>query len=465
MNTSPLTIEEAAGQLRSGTLTSVELTRAAIAQADRVDEEIGVYIRRRDEDALADAERADADFTKGIDRGRLQGIPVGLKDVFSTKDAPTTAQSLAFDPRWNEGLDAPVVARLRAAGAIFTGKNTTMEFITGCPDPDKPFPVPRNPWNRQKWAGGSSSGTASGIATGCFLGGVGTDTAGSCRNPAAMCGVSGLKPTFGRVSKSRVVPLSWSLHHVGPMARSARDCALLLQFMAGFDPADPDCANVPVPDYTTALTGSLEGLRIGVERDHHTRIAGVDPSAAERFEAAVEVLESAGAEVVEISIPFVDEVRSAVAVSLFSEAFVYHRKNLQQHWFDYGRDARLIIGSGALYSAADYVQATRVIAAARRLTDELFRSVDLIVTPTMGAGAPDVDGLDFIKVLSLPIFSPIWDALQNPAISIPMGFVKSELPVGLQLIGRRWAEDTVLRAADAYQQRTDWHLRVPPIAS
>ncbi|MEO3828862.1 amidase [Actinomadura sp. B10D3] len=461
----PLTIADAAARLRSGTLTSVDLARAAIAQADRVDEKIGVYLHRRDRDVLADAEQADADLAKGIDRGPLHGIPLALKDVFATRDAPTTAQSLAFEPPWGEDADAAVVARLRSAGAIFTGKNTTMEFVTGCPDPDKPFPVPRNPWDLAKWAGGSSSGTASGIATGCFLGGVGTDTAGSCRNPAAMCGVTGLKPTYGRVPKTLAVPLSRSFDHVGPLARSARDCALLLQAMAGFEPSDPRSRDVPVPDYTAALDGGLEGLRIGVEREHHTRVDGVDPSAVERFERALDVLEGNGATVTEITIPYVDEVRSATAVAYFSEAFAYHRANLRRRWSDYGRDARLIIGSAALYSAADHVQAGRVIAAARRRADDLFRSVDLVVTPTVGAGAPDVDGLDFVKLLALPIFTPIWNALRNPVISVPTGFTASGLPVGMQIIGRRWEETTVLRAADAYQQRTDWHLRVPPIAA
>jgi len=460
----PLTITDAAAQFRSGALTSVQLTQAAIAQADRVDEKLGVYLHRRDEDALADAERADADFANGVDRGPLQGIPVGLKDVFATKDAPTTAQSLAFDGAWTDGVDASVVARLRDAGAIFTGKNTTMEFVTGCPDPDKPFPIPRNPWDASKWAGGSSSGTASGIATGCFLGGVGTDTAGSCRNPAAMSGITGFKPTYGRVPKTRAVPLSWSFDHVGPLARSARDCALMLQVMAGFDAGDPWSEDVLVPDYTAGLDGSLDGLRIGVERDHHTRVDGVDPVAVERFEAALEVLEAGGAKVTEISIPFVDEVRSATAVAYFSEAFAYHRTNLQRRWLDYGKDARLIIGSAALYSAADYVQAGRVIADARQRADELFDSVDLIVTPTVGGGAPDVDGLNFLTLLTLPIFTPIWNALRNPVINVPIGFTESGLPLGMQLAGRHWEEPPVLRAADAYQQRTDWHLRVPPIA-
>lgn len=460
----PLTIGDAAAQLRSGALTSVELTQAAIAQADRVDEKIGVYIHRRDQDALADAEQADADFAKGVDRGPLQGIPLGLKDVFATKDAPTTAQSMAFIPKWTAGVDAPVVARLRNSGAIFTGKNTTMEFVTGCPDPEKPFPVPRNPWDTTKWAGGSSSGTASGIVTGCFLGGVGTDTAGSCRNPAAMCGTSGLKPTYGRVPKSRSVPLAHSFDHVGPLARSARDLALLLQAMAGFDASDPRSADVPVPDLISALDGSLEGLRIGVERAHHTRVDGVDPSAVERFEAAVEVLEAGGAKVTEITIPFVDEVRSATAVGYFSEALAYHRKNLQERWLDYGKDARMIIGHAALYSAADYVQAGRVIEDARRQAEEVWRSVDLVVTPTVGVGAPDIEGLNFLAIFAMPFFTPIWNALRNPVANVPIGFTEAGLPLGMQIAGRHWDEPTVLRAADAYQQRTDWHLRVPPIA-
>lgn len=456
-----LTIGEAGERLRAGAATSVELVTAAFEQADRVDEDLGVYLHRRDAEALAEAARADSELKGLVDLGPLHGIPIGIKDLVATKDEPTTAQSLVLDPSWGGEEDAPVIRRLRDAGAVITGKTTLMEFAVGCPDPGKPFPVPRNPWDRTKWTGGSSSGTASGIATGCFLGGIGTDTAGSIRMPAAFCGVTGIKPTYGRVPKSGVVPLSRSLDHVGPLARSARDCALLLQVIAGHDPTDPRSANVPVPDYVAALDGSLEGVRIGVERQHHTEIEGVEPSVADRFDDAVRVLAAGGANIVEVSLPLIDEVRTACTIIMFSEALDYHQSDLRERWLDYGLDTRFMLGTGAFHSGRDLVRAQRVVEMARRRVGEIFDSVDLIVTPTAGVGAPDVEGLSFLTLLALPIFTPIWDALQNPAASVPIGFTDAGLPVGMQVIGRHWEESTVLRACDAYQQSTQWHLQVP----
>ena len=226
MSDVPDTLAGAAAALRAGTVSSVELTLASIERADRFDEQLGTYVCRADGPALEAAKQADAELEAGRDRGPLHGIPVGIKDIVATAGLPTTAQSLVLDRRWGERGDAVVVARLRAAGAVITGKTTTMEFAIGLPDPTKPFPLPRNPWAPDRWAGGSSSGTANGVAAGIFWAGIGTDTGGSIRMPSALCGITGLKPTFGRVPKSGVVPLSWSFDHVGPMARTARDCAL-----------------------------------------------------------------------------------------------------------------------------------------------------------------------------------------------------------------------------------------------
>jgi aspartyl-tRNA(Asn)/glutamyl-tRNA(Gln) amidotransferase subunit A len=224
MTALPLTLTDAAMALREGTVTSVALTEAAIAAADAADETVGTYLTRFNEYALERAATADAELARGEDRGPLHGIPFGVKDILAMAEGPTTAQSLILDRSWGAGKDAPTVARVKAAGAVITGKTTTMEFACGIPDATKPFPIPRNPWNLDTWAGGSSSGTGSGVAAGMFLAGLGTDTAGSIRIPAAFCGVSGLMPTFGRVPKSGCVPLGYSLDHVGPMARSARDC-------------------------------------------------------------------------------------------------------------------------------------------------------------------------------------------------------------------------------------------------
>jgi aspartyl-tRNA(Asn)/glutamyl-tRNA(Gln) amidotransferase subunit A len=461
----PLTITDAAVALRAGTLSSVELTQTMFARADRLDATLGVYLKRMDESALQEATQADADFAAGVDRGPLQGIPLGIKDIIATDNAPTTAQSLVLDPAWGDQGDAPVVARLRAAGAVITGKTSTMEFATGLPDPAKPFPMPRNPWNTDHWPGGSSSGTGAGVAAGLFLGGLGTDTGGSIRGPAAYCAISGLKPTFGRVPKSGCVPLGFSLDHIGPMARSARDCAAMLQVLAGYDASDPTCKNVPVPDYLVTMLGEVTGMKIAVEREHHTRVAGILPEAVDVFERAVSVLEDAGASIVEVTIPHYDEITFAGRVCSRCEGAAYHLVDMQNRWSDYGIHTRDAVASAVMYSAADVVQAQRVRQYGKAVLRELMRPFDVLITLSRGTGAPTVDGLTFESYAKSPSFTSIWNALGLPALCIPMGFTSTGLPLSLQIVGKPFDEATVLRVGDAFQQLTDWHLRVPPIAA
>ncbi|HVA86292.1 MAG TPA: amidase, partial [Candidatus Saccharimonadales bacterium] len=329
--------------------------------------------------------------------------------------------------------------------------------------PEKPFPVPRNPWLTSAWSGGSSSGTANGVSAGLFLGGIGTDTGGSIRMPSALCGITGLKPTWGRVPKSGCLPLASTLDHVGPMARSARDCAVLLNAMAGRDRTDPGSADQPVPDYVAALDGSVAGLRIGVEREHHTRAAMVDPRAAELLEEAVATLEKAGASVVEITMDLWEAVNEATIITTFSEGFAVHRRNLQTRWSDYGSFTRTMLATGAFYTATDYVQAQRVRQAGRNEVAALLADVDVIAGLTTGAGAPPVEGLDFASTLMLPVFTAVWDGLGLPTVSAPIGFTDAGLPIGMQLSAGPWDEAIVLRVADAYQQLTDWHLTEPPL--
>lgn len=330
----PLTIQDAAAALRLRSLTSVQLTETMLERANTLDAKLAVYIRRMDETALEAAVRADADFAAGIDLGPLQGIPLAVKDIIATDDAPTTAQSRVLDPAWSDQGDAPVVRRLRAAGAVIMGKTSTMEFANGLPDPEKPFPVPHNPWNLERWTGGSSSGTAAGIAAGLFYGGLGTDTGGSIRSPAAFCGISGIKPTFGLVPKSGCTFNGFSLDHVGPMARSAWDCAAMLQVLAGFDSGDACSAYVPVPDYLAALTGSVEGLKLAVDRDDHTRLDGVLPEAVELFDAAGSLLASAGASITEVTLPNWTVVRAAHTLTSHVEKYVYHKVDMPSRWQD-----------------------------------------------------------------------------------------------------------------------------------
>jgi aspartyl-tRNA(Asn)/glutamyl-tRNA(Gln) amidotransferase subunit A len=460
----PLTIAGAAGALRDGATTSVDLTTTALEEADAADTALGVFISRYADQALEAAAAADRRIATGAGTP-LTGIPLAIKDIITTADGETTAQSLVLDRAWGQG-DAPVAARLRAAGAVFVGKTTTMEFAIGTPDPEKPFPIPRNPWDPATWPGGSSSGTGAGVAASMFLGGLGTDTGGSIRMPSAYCGISGLMPTFGRVPKSGCVPLGYSLDHIGPMARGARDCALMLNVMAGYDASDPCSVDEPVPDYTAALDGRVDGVRIGYDR--LSRVAGPleDPAVPGTFDAALAALADAGADLVEIELPYYAEMVTADMVTLTAEAFAYHAPDLEARWPDFSAGTRRMIGTAIGYSAADYVQAQRVRRVGQRELARLYERVDLVVTPTAATGAPPLD--DLAALISPErmntIYTAYWDSVGNPVISVPMGFTAAGLPLGVQLAGRPFEEALVLRGADAYQRRTDWHLRRPTAA-
>jgi aspartyl-tRNA(Asn)/glutamyl-tRNA(Gln) amidotransferase subunit A len=456
------TITDAAAALRAGQTTSVALATEAIAVADAHDEAVGTFIVRYNEQALAAAAQADAAFGAGIDRGPLQGIPVGIKDIITTAEGPSTAQSLVLDPQWGlDRGDAVVVSRLRSAGALIMGKLTTCEFAIGMPDFDRPFPIPRNPWNLDYWPGGSSSGSGSGVATGMVLGALGTDTGGSIRIPASYCGVSGLMPTFGRVPKSGCAPLGYSLDHIGPLTRTARDAALMLQVLAGPDPSDPGSVDGPVPDYLSGLSGDLRGLRIGVQRLEQFA-AAEDPALPGCFADAVAALTAAGADVVEIELPFYGELTTVCFLLLVAEAAAYHMPDFRTRWTDYAPGTRKMLGMAFALSAADYVQAQRARRVGQQAITDLFTDVDLIVTPTTSGVATRMDQLDRVLDDGLrSIHTPYWDSTGNPAMSIPMGFGVDGMPLGLQIAARPFEEATLLRAADAFQQRTDWHMHSP----
>ncbi|MFN0030099.1 MAG: amidase [Acidimicrobiales bacterium] len=463
----PLTIAEAAQQLRSGQLTSVALTGACFEVADRLDAKLGTYIVRYQDTALAAAKVADEELSAGVDRGPLHGIPIGIKDIIACQEGQTTANSVVFDPGWCAGSDAPVVARLRDAGAVITGKLTTMEYACGLPDASKPYPVPRNPWDVATWPGGSSSGSGSGVASGMFLGALGTDTGGSVRMPAAFCGITGMKQTYGLVPKVGCLPLGVTLDHIGPMTRSAADAAAMLTVMAGWDlrdPPDPSLRpGVVAKDYVAALTGDLSGVTIGVDRAQFLDNPLDDPYLPACFEAAVEVLARAGATVVEVTVPLVEELGTACLVTAMTEAFAFHLPNMQSRWGDYGAGMRASVGQGALFSAADYAQAQKVrrIGAARLA--ELYRQVDLVVTPTACAGAPVLEGIEWDSFWKI-LYTGYWNSVGVPSLSVPMGFTVGGMPLGLQLNGRPFEDDVVLRAGDAFQRLTAHHLQVPPMA-
>ncbi|WP_280382146.1 amidase [Nocardia wallacei] len=420
-----------------------------------------MYLTRTEERARARAAEVDRQLAAGATLPPLAGIPLGVKDILAHAHAPTTAQSLVLDPAWASAAgDCTVVRRLERAGAVLTGKTSTMEFAIGVPDPDKPFPIPRCAWDRERWAGGSSSGSGAGVAAGLFLGAIGTDTAGSIRIPAAFNGVTGLKPTFGRVPKSGVVPLSYTLDHVGPLARSAADCALLLSVLAGHDPGDPYSAAVPAADYPAALTGDLRGITVGVDDLDRFADAGIDPEQPRRFAAALDALRAAGATVVPVELAMYPELVAVDLLVMLAEAHAYHRADLRERWIDYGRGTRIVLASGAAVTGPDYVQAQRVRRLAQGRMSDLLNRVDLVVTPTGHLGAPPLSTLDPLRPLGAlaSLHTPYWNPLGNPTLAVPIGLSSEGTPLSMSISGRYFDEATVLRAGDAYQRRTTHHL-------
>jgi aspartyl-tRNA(Asn)/glutamyl-tRNA(Gln) amidotransferase subunit A len=461
----PITIAEAAEWLRAGRITAVALTEALLARSHATQDTIAAFIAIMDDAALAGARQADADFAAGIDRGPLQGIPLGVKDIIATRDAPTTANSRVMDPAWGAGRDAHVITKLRAAGAVITGKLGLHEYATGWPDPDTGFRIPKNPWDLSRSPGGSSSGTGAAIAGGLILGGLGTDTGGSVRGPASYCGISGMKQTFGLVSKAGCVPLGYSLDHIGPMARSARDCAIMLQVLAGHDPADATSADVPVPDMLGQMDGSLEGVRVGVPREFFFTLPDLDPEVKAAVETAIALMADAGATVVEVNLPHADVAWMAGRITSSSEAYTYHLPDLRTQPEKYGKYARRSIMFGSLFSSSDYVQAQRFRSVFKaECAAVLGPQADVLVVPTMTDLAPTIADYDVGASRIQPGFMPPWNITGLPAISVPCGFSGTGLPIGMQVVGRAFDEPTVFKVADAYQRLTDWHLRVPEIA-
>ncbi|QXJ26978.1 amidase [Actinomadura graeca] len=466
----PLTIEDAAAELRAGTVTSADLTRTVLDRIARLDGGLGAYVTVCGTEALAAAEEADADFARGRDRSPLQGIPLVVKDVIATRDAPTRANSEVLDPGWGGGADAPAVARLRAAGSVLLGKATTNEFACGLPaEPahggTARFPFPRNPWNPGHTPMGSSSGTAIAVSAGLALGGLGTDTGGSVRGPAGANGHTGLKVTFGRVPKSGVVPCAFSLDTVGPMARSAYDCALILDAVAGHDPGDPYSSPVPAGRYAEHTRGGgADGIRIGVPTRYFLDSPLLDGEVRGGVLRAAGELARAGATLTDVVVAHAQEANDANNITFLSEAFAYHRKNLVGRWDEYGRSTRELLARAAFFTGADYVQAQRVRALFRRVLAKVFAEVDVLLTPVALTAAAPIASADMAAALTRPGFHGLWNAAGLPAAAVPCGFTATGLPLSFQVVGRPFGESTVLRVADAYQRSTDWHLRVPPAA-
>ena len=456
-------MHEAAAMLRARKTSSVELVRACIERTEALDPTLVAFITRTFDAALADAKRADEEL-RSRDRGPFHGIPVALKDLYDQAGIVTTAGSKIFKDNV-ASADSVVTARLREGGAVLLGKTNLHEWAFGVTNQNPHFGDAKNPWDPTRIPGGSSGGSAIAVATGmCFVS-PGSDTGGSIRIPAALCGIAGLKPTYGRVSLRGVVPLAWSLDHSGPLARTVRDLAIALQTIAGYDDGDPTSVNVPVDDYVGHLEAGVEGLRVLVPTDHF--FADVDSEVEAAVREAARTLAALGAKVEERGLPLTEVLLSTQRAIIASDAAAYHRGHMKDHPGDFGPYVLERMRAGQEITGADLALARQDQRRMVRAWTDVLRDVDLILTPTTPlpalprkderpAGERDADSARRLTRNTSP-----FNLTGLPAISVPCGFTKTGLPIGLQLASGPWREALVLRAARAYERATEWHTRHP----
>jgi aspartyl-tRNA(Asn)/glutamyl-tRNA(Gln) amidotransferase subunit A len=447
-------------------LSPVELTEACLSRIEATEPKLNSFITPPGEEAIAAAKKAEQDIARGDYKGPLHGIPFAMKDLFYVQGMRSTCGSRILD-RFVPDHDGTVVSRLKVSGAIIFGKTNLHQFAFGPTGLNADYGNMHNPWDIGRLAGGSSGGSGSAIAAGQCPLATGTDTGGSIRIPASLCGISGIKPTYGRVSRHGVVPLAWTLDHPGPMARTVEDCAIALQAMAGHDPNDSATSKRVVPDYRKALTGKVKGLRIGVPEEYWQ--SPVDPRVRAAVEDALDVFKKLGASVRKISWPMYKHSATISTPLIYAEATAYHRDMLSKRGKEYDPSIRWRLELGLFITAEDYLTALRGREAYTQEALGLLKDVDIIVGPTEPVAAPSIEATD-LRVNGVPIgaigaltqYTRPFNITGFPAMSVPCGFV-DDLPVGLQLAGRPFDEAGVLNAAYSYQQATDWHTRRPPI--
>ncbi len=458
------TIAQASDMLAAHDISPVELTQHCLDRIAAVDSRLNAFIAVTAERALDDARAAEARIMSGTARGKLDGIPIAHKDIYATRGIATTAHSTLLQG-WVPTEDAVTVGKLADAGTVMLGKLATHEFAMGGPSFDLPWPPARNPWNPAHFTSGSSSGTGAAVAAGLILGGTGSDTGGSIRGPASLCGIAGIKPTYGLCSRVGIQPLSQSLDHAGPMAWTVRDCAMLLQVMAGYDPTDPASANRPVPDYTTALGKDAKGLKIGVVRHWHETDAPVAPAVQAGINGALEIWKAQGAEIVEVVLPSLYEFQAVCFVILISEAYAIHEPWMRTRFNDYGERLRNRLIMGGLMASSDYVQALRRRQELCHIVAAATQGVDLLVTAGAPAEAPPIDGMPLWANMDKPGFTQPFNVLGWPAMAVCAGFGPGGLPVAIQIAAKPFQEATLFQAADAFEQATPFRATRPDLAT
>ncbi|HJU15769.1 MAG TPA: amidase [Stellaceae bacterium] len=457
-----LTIAEMARLFERRRLSPVELSEALLARIEALDPQLNAFLLPTPEKAREEARAAEREIMAGRYRGPLHGVPFGLKDIYCTAGIRTTSHSRICED-YVPTEDATTVARLYQAGAVLLGKLATHEFAHGGPSFDLPWPPARNPWNREHFTGGSSSGAGAAVAAGLVPGALGSDTGGSIRGPAALCGIVGLKPTYGLVSRAGVYANSYTFDHAGPMTWTVEDCAILLQAIAGHDPKDPASAEREIPDYHAALTDDIRGLRIGILRHLYEEDLTVAPEVHEALEEAYAVFRSLGATLAEARIrPAADYYAVKITIAE-SEQYAIHEVELRTRPDAFGADFLGRALPAILYSSSDYVQAQRERRIMLAEMAPIYEKYDVLLAPTAPGPAPRLDSWRTIRFWQQASLTTPFNVTGGPALAQCMGFTKAGLPLSLQIVGRPFDEITVLRAAHAYEKATAWRQRRPAL--
>jgi aspartyl-tRNA(Asn)/glutamyl-tRNA(Gln) amidotransferase subunit A len=457
-----MTATEAAQAIIARKLSPVELMRTLLERIAQLDPKLNVFIRLDGDAAMDAAKAAEAEVASGRLRGPLHGVPVGIKDIIDVAGLPTTCHSKILIDNI-AAADAVCVSRLRAAGAIVLGKLSTHEFAIGGPSFDLPWPPACNPWNTDHHPGGSSSGSGSGIAAGLFPMALGSDTGGSVRNPASACGIVGLKPTYGLVSRRGVFPLSFTLDHVGPLTRTVADNALMLETLAGHDPLDPGSAAVPAGRYASGLERGVRGMRIGFIRHFHESDLSADPEVTAGLENVVGTLQKLGADIRDVRLPTLDEFGAVNRVILQSEAWAIHGHWLRERPGDYGQLARRRLMAGAFMGAGDYVQAARRRLEMIAMVEDALREVDvLLCASAMDPPSRLDDPVETERTYPRQARTP-FNVTGHPALAMMSGLSSAGLPLSVQFVGRNFAEATLFQVAREWERAAGTDRKHPPI--
>lgn len=457
-----LTLADVVRLISSKKISPVELTKATLDRIDGLNEKMRIFITITVDRAIEQARKAEQEIARGH-RPPLLGVPVSLKDLYDTHGIKTTAGSKVFAERI-PSENATVVDKLNEVGAVVLGKTNLHEFAFGVTNINPHYGTTLNPWNPRRITGGSSGGSASAVALSLGFASCGSDTGGSIRIPSALCGVVGLKPTYGLISLHGLVPLSWSLDHAGPITRTVEDAAIVLGVMAGYDPRDPTSLDRPIPSYAAALTGDIRRIRIGVPKTYF--FENLDPEVETATKNAIRTLEKLGAAVVEVDLPSARQQRDIFVKIASPEAYAYHEPFLEQRCESYGSDVRSRIEAGKTMYSVDYVRAQRARLVMKAECDAIFKTADVIVTPTVPIAAPLIEEVDKplehqseSPVNALTRFTRPFNLTGLPSISVPCGFTAERLPIGLQISGKAFDEATILRVAYAYEQDSRWFLQ------